>query len=78
MKQVMIYFDDLEPFLRKNDDIVPVLRYKLLAFLSDTNKKPLLQVELAATIDWEEHFVKACYALEGDGLWFYPAKKLSM
>ena len=52
IKQVMIYFGDAESFLQKNDDIEPVLRFKLLAFLSDINKRALLQVELAVTIDW--------------------------
>ena len=67
IKKVMIYFSDVEPFLQKNDDIAPLLISKLLAFLSNTNKRALLQVELAATIDWNKHFMKACYALEGDG-----------
>uniref|UniRef100_A0A1X7TYF9 HAT C-terminal dimerisation domain-containing protein n=1 Tax=Amphimedon queenslandica TaxID=400682 RepID=A0A1X7TYF9_AMPQE len=67
MRQVMIYFGDIEPFLQ-NNDFAPAIRSKLLAFMSDSNKKALLQVELAATIDWGEPFVKACYALEGDGL----------
>ena len=26
-----------------------------------------LQLEMAATVDWGEPFVKACYTLEGDG-----------
>lgn len=26
-----------------------------------------LQEEMAATVDWGEPFVKACYKLEGDG-----------
>ena len=44
-----------------------MLRPKLLALFSDPSKKALLQLEITATVDWGEPFVKACYFLEGDG-----------
>ena len=34
---------------------------------TDPNKKALLEIELAAVVDWGAPFVKATYALEGDG-----------
>lgn len=68
MHQVMLYFGDIEPFLSSSEEFAPTVRSKLLAFMSDPSKKALLQVELAAVIDWGEHFVKACYSLEGDGV----------
>ena len=67
VKIVMLYFGDIEPFLVQNDDIGPATRPKLLAFFSDLQKQALLQLEIAATVDWGEPFVKACYFLEGDG-----------
>lgn len=35
--------------------------------LNNTQKSACLRIELAATVDWGEPFVKACYYLEGDG-----------
>ena len=67
IKQVMLYFGDIEPFLLENEDIGPALRPKLLAFFQEPQTKSKLQVEMAATVDWGEPFVKACYHLEGDG-----------
>ena len=67
VKQVMLYFSDIEPFLEENDDIGPTLRPKLLAYFGDPQTKSKLQIEIAATVDWGEPFVKACYDLEGDG-----------
>ena len=66
---VMLYFGDIKPFLLENDDIGPATRPKLLSFFSDSNlqKQALLQLQIAATVDWGEPFVKACYFLEGDG-----------
>ena len=62
----MLYFGDIKPFLLENDDIGPATRPKLLSFFSDQQKLALLQPEVAATLDWGEQFVKACYVLEGD------------
>lgn len=67
VKMVMLYFGDIKPFLLENDDIGPATRPKLLSFFSDQQKLALLQLEIAATVDWSEPFVKACYFLEGDG-----------
>ncbi len=67
MHQVMQFFGDIEPFLTVNADLSPATRAKLLNYLSDASKNMLLQVELAAIIDWGEPFVKATYKLEGDG-----------
>lgn len=68
VKQVMLYFGDIRPFLEENDDIGPALRPKLLNFFTG-NPTTLseLQVEIAAVVDWGEVFVKTCYYLEGDG-----------
>ena len=45
-------FGDVEPFLVENDDVSPATRTKLVTFFSDINKQILLQVELAAIVDW--------------------------
>lgn len=66
-KQLMVQFGDLEPFLQRNVDIAPATRAKLLPFLSDLQRKGMLQIELAAIIDFGEPFVKATYNLGGDG-----------
>ena len=63
----MLHFGDIEPFLRQYDDIGPTTRPKLLSFFADQQKLALLQLEIAATVDWGEPFVKATYFLEGDG-----------
>lgn len=67
IKQVMIYFGDVHPFLTENEDIGPALRPKLLIMLNDPQKNALIQLEMAAAVDWDEPFVKACCSLEGDG-----------
>ena len=67
VKIVMFYFADIEPFLLQNDDIGPATRPKLLSFFADQQKQALLQLEIAATVDWGEPFVKACYFLEENG-----------
>ena len=60
----MVYFADVEPFLRENEDVGLHLRPKFFDNPQITSK---LRVEIAATVDWGEPFVKACYTLEGDG-----------
>ena len=67
IRDVMLYFADIEPFLRENEDLGPNLRSKLLAFFDNPRVTSELRVEIAATVDWGEPFVKACYTLEGDG-----------
>ena len=49
VKQVMVYFGDIEPFLEENEDIGPSLRPKLLAFFHTHQIKSKLQIEIAAT-----------------------------
>ena len=36
--------------------------------LYDSLTKAKLQIEMAATVDWDEPSVQACYRLEGDGV----------
>jgi len=54
IKQVMLSFGDVEPFLLENEDIGKSLCPKLLAHFSDCQTKSKLQVEMAATVDWGE------------------------
>ena len=63
----MVQFGDIEPFLRRNEDIGPALRPKLLEIISNVQTLSQLKLELAAVIDIGEHFVKSTYTLEGDG-----------
>ena len=63
----MVYSGDIEPFLRQNDDVGLATRIKLLSFFDDLQKHALLQLKIAAMVDWGEPFVKATYLLEGDG-----------
>ena len=66
LKQVMLYFGDIVPFLQENE-LASATRGKILAILGDPVKSTRLQVELAILMDVGEHFVKATYSLEGDG-----------
>ena len=66
MQQLLVQFGDVEPFLRSSD-LAPTLSAKLLSFFQDQQKKVYLQLELAAIVDWGQHFVKATYTLEDDG-----------
>ena len=61
IKDVMLYFADIEPFLRENEDIGLNLRPKLLSFFENPQITSKLRVEIAATVDWGEPFVNACY-----------------
>ncbi len=36
--------------------------------LNNPLTKAKLQIQMAATVDWGEPFVQACYQLEGDGV----------
>ena len=58
IRDVMLYFADIEPFLRENEDLDPNLRSKLLAFFDNLHITSKLRVE---AVDWREQFVKACY-----------------
>ncbi len=66
MKQLLIQFGDISPFLTSGEDFAAALKPKLLVVLGDPQQNRLLKLELAATIDVGEPFVKATYRLEGD------------
>ena len=38
-----------------------------MSHFTDTQKRAVLEIELAAVIDWGKPFVTATYSLEGDG-----------
>ena len=67
MKQLMVQYPEIEMFLKNNPDVAPASHAKLITFFQDKQKNAYLQLELAAIVDWGEHFVKATYNLEGDG-----------
>jgi hypothetical protein len=67
MKQLMVQHPEIENFLTCNPEVAPASHSKLTAFFQDKQKNVYLQLELAAVVDWGEHFVKATYNLEGDG-----------
>ena len=56
----MVHFGDVEPFLKKNEDLPPITRSKLLLFFM----KDKLQVKLASVIDYGDEFVTTAYKLE--------------
>ena len=62
-------FGDIERFLIEAEaaKVDPQLLPQLQAILSDPVRLINLKLELAITIDFGEHFVKATYFLEGDG-----------
>ena len=68
IQQAFVLFGDVEPFLRENEHASSATRAKLLEFFDDPQKLFLLKVELTVIVDLGAHFVKATYALEGDGL----------
>lgn len=67
IEQVAVQFGDVLPFLRKEGLGSATTTAKLIQFFTDPQKKALLEVEIAATIDWGKPFVTATYSLEGDG-----------
>ena len=78
--QLMVQFGDVARFVEEAKDakVCPQLPPQLQAILSDPQRLMSLKLELAATIDVGEHFVKATYFLEGDGpLIFACYEKLS-
>ena len=66
MKQITVQFGDVVPFLTSDEEFAPAIKPKLLTVLRDPTINKLLQLELAATVDPGEPFVKATYCLEGD------------
>ena len=76
----MVQFGDVARFVEEAKDakVCPQLPPQLQAILSEPQRPMNLKLELAATIDVGEHFVKATYFLEGDGpLVFACYEKLS-
>lgn len=59
VKQIMLYFGDIQPFLDENKDIGAALQSKLLFYFQTLQTHSKLQVEIVATVDWD-------YDLEGD------------
>ena len=68
MSQVLVQFGDIKPFIQENEDLSPATRAKLLEILTDPQQQRLLKMELASVVDVGTYFVKATYALEGDGV----------
>jgi len=68
IEQVSVQFEDVFPFLRRDDIGSAATTAKLLTFFTDPQKKTQLEVELAAILDWGKPFVTTTYSLEGDGL----------
>ena len=68
-QQLMVQFGDLERHMEEAKDakVFPQILPQLQEIFSDPQQRMLLKLELAATIDIGEHFVKATYFLEGDG-----------
>jgi len=48
-------------FIEENDDVSLAYRLKILGIIQDSGKLIRLKVNLAATNDIDEPFVKACY-----------------
>lgn len=67
MDQLLTQFGDVVPFLQNEEIGSPATRAKLLAIVANAQKKAFMELELAATVDWGQLFVKATYLLEGDG-----------
>lgn len=66
LDKLMTTFGDVSPLL-EDEDISPANANKLRAILCDSAKTRKLKMELAATVDCMEPFVKATYNFEGDG-----------
>jgi len=52
LEQVSVQFGDVLPFLHHDDTDSAITTSKLMMFFTDPQKKALLEVELAAIIDW--------------------------
>ena len=66
LRQLMMLFGNMLPFLQENVDVSPSTRGKLIEIITNPIKKSYLMVGLAVVIDVGEHFVKATYNLEAD------------
>ena len=63
----MVHFRDVEPFLKKNEDLPPTTRTKLQPSYSYSlrrTRRNKLQVKLASVIDYGNEFVTTTYKLE--------------
>ena len=67
LAKLLSTFGDVSIFVLEDDDIFPANASKLRTILTDASKTRKLKMELAATVDCMEPFVKATYYLEGDG-----------
>ena len=67
LAKLLSTFGDVSIFLLEDDDISSANASKLRTILTDASKTRKLKMELAATVDCMEPFVKATYNLEGDG-----------
>lgn len=63
MQQLLVHFQRCRAF-PWNCDVVPTLSAKLLSFFQDVQKNVCLKLEVAAMVDWGQHFT---YTLESDG-----------
>jgi hypothetical protein len=61
-------FGDVSEFLRVNTELPAATTKKMVDVLNDPSQCRKLKMELAMTVDGMEPFVKATYALEGDGV----------
>jgi len=50
-RQLIAYFEDVQPFIEENDEVSPAYRLKILGIIQDSGKLIRLKVELAATLD---------------------------
>ena len=66
LAKLLSTFGDVSTLL-KDEDISPANTNKIRAVLCDGAKTRKLKMELAATVDCMEPFVKATYNLEGGG-----------
>ena len=57
MEQLLVQFGDVLPFSQNEENGSPTTRAKLLARVTDAQKKG--EIELAACIDWGRSFIKA-------------------
>ena len=67
MNLVLEYFAHVEPFVRENDHLAPPTRAHLMEIFNSPADSKDLELELAAFVDGENHFVSTIYYVEGDG-----------
>ena len=52
MRQIIVQFDEIEPFQTNNADLGPSSRPRLLAILTNPEKLKNVKLELVSVIDW--------------------------